>query len=230
VGLVYALTRVLYRVNWSARGHEAAVFLRAMLGSSEAQAERAAMAALRGTLGAAERIEGLIAGIAGAAAGALLAVRRRARAVLAWLSQPRLPRPRVSTGRAPSPRHASPRQAWPRPASARTHSPEPPGFAADGFDSWFATVDEVEAATRDASKPAESRAEGPAPAPLATSQSPPSETSSAAVEWQKQVRAYSDNLDLDWEERVLKANRMRRELLKWDDDGEDEGGGQTGTA
>jgi hypothetical protein len=198
-----------------------------LLGSGEAKAERAAMATVQGGLRVAERIEGGIAAIGGGFAATGLAVRRRIRGALTWLSRPRLPRPRAAPMRAPLPRTA------PVP-------PPPPPFPEDGFDSWFLPVDQVEAATQEP-EPPPPQAAAPAPNPVPPPpldagfvQAPPQPGAPqvsrppAPPDWEKQFRSYSDNLDLDWEERVLNVNRKRRELLKWDDEDES-GSGQEGT-
>jgi hypothetical protein len=205
VGLAYVLTRLVYTIDWVARGRECIAFARFGLGLGERGAEEMAAGALRALVRGVERMDARIGALTGRAAGIARTVRRWSRALRSSMGAMRRTKPRLRGVTHPRQRAAIPaRQAT---AAGR----------ADGFDAWF---------TADPAKPIGAAGigqEGVAAEATAgrESKAAPGGTS-APPDWEKQFRAYSDNLDLDWEQRVLKANRARRELIPWDESREED--------
>jgi hypothetical protein len=208
-GLAYALTRLVYTIDWVALGRQCIAFARFGLGLGERWAEEMAVGALRALVRGVECMDARIGALTGRAVGIARAVRRWSRALRSSMGAMRRTKPRLRGVTYPRQRAAIPA----RQATA--------AGLADGFDAWFTAVG-------DPAKPIGAAPIGIGQEGVAAEATVGQESkaapggASAPPGWEKQFRAYSDNLDLDWEQRVLKAHRVRRELVPWDESEEED--------
>jgi hypothetical protein len=200
------LPRLAYRIDWNRRLAEGWSFARFGWGGFAARLEGGAIGIVHGFVRLSHGLEGGTSGLADAGSAALRTAGRKALRVLSFPLRIRLPAARsIRFQRAASSgRHAAPPF---HPATPFNPALVPGG--GDPFDSWFREVG-AEAAV--VPPPAQS---DPVLAP------PAAEPLPAAPDWDKQFRAYSDNLDLDWEDRVLKVRRARQALFDNDQDEQD---------
>jgi hypothetical protein len=190
----YSGCRVVYAVDWARRGAEAMAFLRFGETQLTGRLESGSIWILSGFVRFSQGLESRLTGLAGGAASSLLGVGRAVVRAVASPARIRLPGRRGVALRVPPGGPPPIVRGSPAPGTQREF---------DAFDAWFSRAEDVAPSqpVRPDGAVAEPRvAETQTPQPL-----------------DQRFRAYSENLDLDWEERVLKANRARRALFDEDD-------------
>jgi hypothetical protein len=205
---VVASTRLVYVVDWKRRLTEGFAFARFGWGRLAARLESAAIGIVSGFFRFSRGLEG---GLSDLAAGGVQSLRNTGRGIGRALAFP--VRIRLPAGRAVK---FSPARTE-RQSVQTVFDPRAASNGPDPFDSWFQDAGPGEPGTQAPAAPF-----SPPAAPSAQARQPAApESKPVALEFEKQFRAYSDNLDLDWEDRVLKAHRARQSLFDAEDDAPD---------
>lgn len=200
--LLQAAARVAYEVPWTQRGAEGTALL-----AASARGLRHGTGRLRhrlgmelGRLGGAlgDAGEAALDGIGRGLRHAGLSLRRRTAALNPVAYRPRLPR---SAARSP--------EAWVARRAGAPAGPAPLAAedTADGLDAWFrsALLDEPDSGETD--PPGSGTGPRPAPERPAAAAAPGEAPQEVPEAWEKGLRHYVDNLDLDWMERVFRERR-----------------------
>ena len=202
-----ASTRLVYVIDWKRRLSEGFKFARFGWGGLASRLETGAIGIVSGFFRLSHGLEGGISGLADRGMRSLRGTGRRIGRAISFPLRIRLPARRAVM--------LPPAQVPRQPVQTAFH-PQAGAGAPDPFDSWFQDAGPGEPL------PQASLSKGAVPRsslPAAQAQKPAArEPETAAADFAKQFRAYSDNLDLDWEERVLKARRSRQALFDGDED------------
>ena len=217
-GLAYALTKIAYPVYWGKRAWEAWMFTRYALTVGRRRGAALPAEGLRASVGLAGAAGHGAHRIVWACAQSLRSLRRAVGGAL--MNTWRTPLPSLSAslgGRRGSLRSAA---AGSRFASSGK-LPAAAVERADGFDSWFSggkPIEPLDGVDGDRAPPVGGTEEEIGLDPAAPS--------GPVRDWAEAFRNYEENLDLDWEEKVLKSRRVRRPGPDWkeDDDSQEEAG------